>query len=120
MNSLAWSFVLRLYPRRFRERWGDELRRVAEETVHAVREVPAVLEHQRHEGVAGLHEAGLRLALVDRLDHADFGDAGIAAPALGDRLLEARRGVNVNAKVGWSEAKSTRCCRCRVPRCILR
>jgi putative ABC transport system permease protein len=39
MTSLAWMFVLRLYPRRFRERWGDELRSVAAETVHATREL---------------------------------------------------------------------------------
>src|SRR5690554_5433515 len=44
-----------------------------------------VLHLDAHD-VAEAHERRLRPALLDRLDGADLGDAGIADAALGDRL----------------------------------
>ena len=46
---------------------------------------PSVLHLDAHR-IAELHERGRWLAVADRFDHADFGDAGIAEATFGNRL----------------------------------
>src|SRR5687768_8504107 len=47
--------------------------------------VPLRIPHLDRDPVARLHERRRRLAAGDRLDHADFRDAGIAGAAFADR-----------------------------------
>ena len=51
--------------------------------------------HLDADGVARHHEARARLALGDGFDHADFGDAAVAEPALGHRLARIAIGTLV-------------------------
>ena len=77
---------------------------------HAEDRVVLVVLGPDADGVARLEERRDRLAAVDRLDRADFGEARIADAALGDRLARAAVGVAVATRCPSRRSSPRRAC----------